>query len=80
MESRPVTDQQRTSHHITSIHYPYTKCSTSLTGENKCLYIANIWPSLPYCDLVTSPLLLSDNQEKIPDGGKEGAWCGVGTR
>jgi len=51
-----------------------------LNYNNKCLHIANIWPSQPYSDLLTSPLLLSNNQEKIPGGRKEGVWCGVGAR
>ena len=68
------TDQSQTSsgHHINAT-LPIDKMQYLLNHENKCLYIANTCPSLLYIDLVTSLLLLSDNQEKTPYGGKEGS-------
>lgn len=63
------TDRSHTSSgHQINDTLPTEKMQCLLNHENKCLYIDNIWPSLLYFDIVTSTLLLSDNQEKIPVG------------
>ena len=72
------TEQPETSsgQHINDT-LPIENMQYLLNYKNKCLHIASIWSRQLYFDLLTSPLLLSGNQEKIPQGRKEGVWCGV---